>query len=219
MPEMPLLDSSGKPLGPSATEVVLSATMLSPTDVESLSSFLILAFGSVSCSRLVKEVATKFSKAAIGGSIAGNVFLCLLPLKLHRPQDASVSKAVFLVSRDSEGQHLKNGRRTPSNLDRVHNFWVKFRPAAHLWAAFQMLKNSDGIPVSPSEIGSVIEDILLLGDALLSEATAAGLKFDPDPWKLPDAYPGKPCSIVGLSPPTSWEIEQLKEYRAPIRPK
>jgi hypothetical protein len=63
------------------------------------------------------------------------------------------------------------------------------------------------------------EHILLVADALFSKAKAAGWPFDPDPWKLPDAYPRKSLQL-DIGPPPSWEIDLLKkEYHAPRIPK
>jgi hypothetical protein len=238
MPEIPLLHQ-GKPFGPFKTKIILDAIMLSPRDLDSLVSYLVLVFQSPTYSRVVKDVDAKFIKAAPGGAIAGQVFYNLLqlklhqhllPLKRHRPQEASVSKAVFLVSRGLKNQPLRGGRTLPRDPDRVHNFWVKFLPAAHLWAAWLLVDDAGRIPdlqnrpdpqnLSEDTIGIQNQRLLLLADALLSAATAEGLKFEQEPWTLPDAYPGKPFSIIGLlPPPTPWAIEQLKDYQVPARPK
>jgi hypothetical protein len=164
-------------------------------------------------------VVTKFAKAGLGGAIAGEVFLCVLSFKLHQPQHASINKGTFLVSRHL----LASGRDVPSNVDRVHKFWAKYRSAAHIWAAMTMVGKAGLISERPvpseSEMVAQNEHILLVADALFSKAKAAGWPFDPDPWKLPDAYPRKSLQL-DIGPPPSWEIDLLKkEYHAPRIPK
>jgi len=194
--------------------------MLSPKDLGSAESFLALVFGSSSYSRFLRQAISRFAAAATGGAIAGEVFLHLLQLKLHRPDEASVGKAAFLVSRDLEDKQLHSGKAAPSNADRVHTFWAKFRPAAHFWAAFRLAQDAGQAQLasnfSESEFAAVNDHILLGADLLLSRAMGAQLDFDPRPWKLPDAYPRKPF-YIGVPPPTPWAIERLREYRAPRR--
>src|ERR1700730_7052331 len=120
MPEMPLLDRRGKPFGPIQTWVILSGIMLSPSDQESQLSYQALC--QVPPSRLSGNAISKFYKGSIGGSISGEIFICLLQLAIHRDllplkrgrrQEPSIAKAVSIVSRELEGQH-HDGRLMPS---------------------------------------------------------------------------------------------------------
>lgn len=216
MPEIPLLDRAGKPLPPISTKVLLHAVMGYPSDFDSLQSFLVLNFGTPSNSDLVKKVNRDFQKKATGGSIAAEVFGILLQLKAHRPQDASVNKATFLVSRGLENTLLNSGKECPSNIDRVHKFWAEFRPAAHIWAAYRL---EDQTPArTESEILTYTTNILNAADQLLSIASALDWKFDTDPWILPSAYPRLPYRIEVPSL-DGWMTELLEKYRAPKRPK
>lgn len=221
MPEIPLLTQK-QPFGSIATYLILQAIMLSPKDIGSAESFLTMTAGSSTYSRLLKQTIARFTKASTGGTIAGEVFLHFLQLKLHRPRDASVAKAVFIVSRELEETRLHGGRIAPSNIDRVHRFWAKFRPAAHLWAAFRLAQDSGQMPLSPSasdsEFANLNDHLILGADTLLLAAAKAKLDFDPDPWTLPDAYPKKPFSI-DVPPPSAWAIALMAEYRAPNSPK
>jgi hypothetical protein len=190
MPEIPLL-AQKQPFSPIATFLILQAIMLSPKDVGSAESFLTMIAGSSTYSKLSKQTIEKFTKASTGGAIAGEVFLHFLQLKLHRPRDASVAKAVFIVSRELEAARLHGGRIAPSNIDRVHPFWAELRPSAHLWAAFRLAQDSGLASLSPaaadSEFAKLNDHLILGADSLLLAAAKAELKFDPDPWALPDA--------------------------------
>jgi hypothetical protein len=221
MPEIPLLNR-GKPFGPVATFFVLQAIMLSPKDLGSAESFLAITAGSSTYSKLLADTISKFAKASTGGAIAGDVFLHLLQLHLHRPQDASVGKAVFIVSRELEKTTLHSGKVAPSNVDRVHAFWAKFRPAAPLWAAFRLAQDGGRTSLSSmpadSEFAALSDNLILCADTLLIATENAKLTFDPDPWKLPDGYQRKPFS-VDVPPPTPETIKLLAEYRAPNTPK
>jgi hypothetical protein len=196
--------------------------MLSPKDEDNAATFVQLA-SSAPISELLLTTVTAFSKKGTGGAIAGKVLLHLLQLKLHRPEDASVGKAVFVVSRDLEDAQLGSGRAAPSHVDRVHKFWTDFRPAAHLWAAHELLlrdaKRTLPTETSPvDEFGTLTDDIVLHAETLLKAAHSNALDFDPNPWTLPEAYPRRGIDIA-VPPITDWVINVLREYRAPVRSK
>jgi hypothetical protein len=221
MPEIPLL-SHGKPLPPFNTHDVLYAIMVSPRDVASLESYLTVVFQSPH-SRLVKQLVTKFEKTRTGGTIAGEVFHCLLSLGVHHKHDASVAKAVFLTSNDLEKRRGQNGRGLPSSVDRVHSFWAQFQPAAHLWAAWLLVQEQnpeiifDASKASEMQIKTLNEHILFVADALLSKAITAGIAFNQQLWTLPDGYPRKICNIDVLPiEPSAMQILK-KDYKAPVR--
>jgi hypothetical protein len=219
MPELPLLDSRGKPLGPVPSFLILQAIMLSPKDTANAQTFVALTAGGDPDSTLFRKTVAKFGKGATGGAIAGEVFLNLLGLKLHG-QDASVGKAVFLVSRDLEKRPLHSGRSAPSNKDRVHRFWAKFRPAAHLWAAFRLAQENGLLELDGSDamLATLNDHLLLGGDVLLAKASENRLTIEKNPWTLPPHYPRKPYG-VNVAPPTPWALEILKEYKAPVEQK
>jgi hypothetical protein len=221
MPEIPLV-SGGEALGPIVSHLIVQTVMWCPKDSDSVYSYLSLVIGSSIQSELYLKTTKNLAKAAVGGLIAGEVFLKFLQLKVHRPRDASVNKAAFIVSRELENRRSADGRRPPSNLDRVHKFWTDFRPAAHLWAALRLQKDAGWVPVSPDVSGEAFAaysyNLILCADALLSRAEAAGIDVEADPWRLPEAYPRKPIKLE-IPPPTASAIECLKNYRAPVRPK
>jgi hypothetical protein len=216
MPELPLLDHDGKPVGQLDTLLIVRSIMWSPKDINSALAYR--ALGNEGLSELFKKTTLRLSKKATGGTITANVFLRLLQLKVHRPKDASVNKAVFLVSRGLEKLRPVKGRAAPADRDYVHKFWVEFRPAAHLWGAAKWLEETGMSPDTVEEIRAFSYKVIHTADALLKAAMAAELKFDPDPWTLPGSYPRISLNI-SLPPPSSEMVELLKEYRAPARSK
>src|SRR5260370_34327039 len=114
MPQIPLLNRKGKPIRASEAYFVLHAIMLSPNDKDSVSSFL--ALKNEGLTDVFKKTFLKLSKGATGGTVAGMVFLRLLQLKLHRPNDASIGKAVFLLSPELKKKSFAERRRLPAGL-------------------------------------------------------------------------------------------------------
>jgi hypothetical protein len=219
MPEIPLLDHEGNPLNPLDTSLIMQSIMWSPKDINSALSYRALGNdGQPTLSELFKQTTLRLSKKAGGGTITANVFLCLLQLKIHRPKDASVGKAVFLVSRALEKLRPDNGRAAPVDQDYVHKFWAEFRPAAHFWGAAAYLYEIGKSRKMTKDAGLFTHAMIHTADALLTAAMAANWEFDPDPWTLPDSYPRISLNI-SLPPPRTEVVELLKEYRAPVRPK
>lgn len=219
MPDLPLLDRKGNPLGELDTLLTVRAIMWSPKDKGSALSFRGLVTNDQSSpSELFKQTFLRLSKKETGGTIAGRVFISLLQFKIHRRKEASIGKAVFLVSRALEKQPLDNGRAAPVDRDYVHKFWAEFRPAAHLWGAALWLAKMGISAETDEEIGAYTYKVIYTADALLTAACAANLEFDPDPWRLPNGYP-RPSLNISLPPPSGEDVELLKEYRAPVRPK
>ena len=156
MPEIPLM-SRGKPVGPAGAYLVLQSIMWSPKDMDSVMSYLVSLLVAAFPRNYTRKQRRIFRKHHLAVEIAGEIFLHLLQLtKCESSEDASIGKAVFIVSRDLEQRRLPSGRKAPSNVDRIHRFWADFRPAAHLWAAFRIYKDADRIPrlpgASPQEL-------------------------------------------------------------------
>jgi hypothetical protein len=214
MPELPLLDHEGNPLGRFDTFLIVRSIMAWPNDIESALSYR--ALGNAGLSEMFKQATLKLAKKATGGTITASVFIHLLQLKIHQPKDASVGKAVFVVSRHLGELRPNNGRAAPVDRDYVHKFWAEFRPAAHLWGAAQWLSEMGISPETEDEIEAYPTQVIHVADALLGAANAAELKFDPDPWTLPASYP-RLLRKINISPPSNETLKFLKDYRAPVR--
>jgi hypothetical protein len=227
MPVMPLL-YRGKPLPSSGIRDALYGVMAFPDDFLSLASYV--ALSGVPRSKLTEPIISKVENRGKGGSIAGAVFLYLLGLKMQRPKDASVGKAVHIITK-----YLKNSgqRHAPKHIDRVHTCWATYQSSAHLWAAYLLarqkyrgLKSASDNALRSDANGSNelsdpsedfhISEILQIGEALFSKATELGLVFEKDSWRLPKGYPREELKIDIFALPDC-VAEFLKEYKAPVR--
>jgi hypothetical protein len=213
VPEIPLLDEAGNPLSELEMFLTVRGIMWLPKDLDSVLNYRALgAPGQPGLTNLFKETTLKLMKQDTGGTIAAHVFLQLLSFKRYRPDDASVNKAVFVVSRKLE----KLGHAAPSDRRNVRKFWNAFTPAAHLWGAARLLNTIGLEPQTDDEIGSFPVKVLLVGELLLRAARELGWQFDPDPWRLPDLYPRKAYQFdLPVPLPTDEDIELLRKYRAP----
>ena len=213
MPEIPLLDEAGNPLPELESFLTVRGIMLLPRDLPSVLNYRALgAPGQPILSDLFKKTTMKLHKNARGGTIAAHVFLQLLSFKRHRPDDASVNKAVFIVSRKLE----RLGPDTPSDRRNVRKFWNAFTPAAHLWGAARFLTAAGLEPQTDEEVPSFPAKVLLVGDLLLRATEQLNWKFDPDPWTLPTSYPRTVSEFnLPIPLPTDEDVKLLQEYRAP----
>jgi hypothetical protein len=167
-------------------------------------------------SKMSREALKRGLKTSVlAGRITAAVFLKGLQLKIHRPKQASVGMATFLVSRMLEGQR-EDGKLIPADRDNIHKQWVKCRPAAHIWGASHYLIEN-GLALSYDD-GWFPNRIFDTAQALLEAAKGVDWRFDEDPWELPEGYPRRPVKIV-LPAPDTHTIELMKKYRAPVRPK
>jgi hypothetical protein len=214
MPDLPLLDPEGNPLGRFDTFLIVRSIMAWPNDIESALSYR--ALGNAGLSEMFKQATLKLAKSDVGGTITASVFLHLLQLKIYRPQDASFNKAVFLVSRGLEKLRPHHGRAAPIDRIYVRKFWTKFRPAAHLWGAAQWLSEMGMSPETEEEIEAFPSIVIQIADALLAAAMAAELNFDPDPWRLPVAYP-RLSPRISLPPVSAEVVALLEKYHSPDR--
>src|SRR5690349_11172549 len=118
MPELPLLDEGGKPIRGSDAYFIVQGIMWWPKDKASASSYFTLTAGGLT--EMFKKTYLKHSKRKVGGTITASVFLHLLQFKIHRPKDASVGKAVFVVSRLLEKKPSSGTKSVPADRDYVH---------------------------------------------------------------------------------------------------
>lgn len=79
-----------------------------------------------------------FDRALKGGQITGETLLCLRRLAEHRPQDATLSRARYLV----EMARIATGTQ-PSNEKSLRVAWNNFKTVSHLWAAFVDCRGND----------------------------------------------------------------------------
>jgi hypothetical protein len=158
----------------------------------------------------------------IGGWVAGEMLLHLLTTAEHAPEHASVNKACHLVIRNlSEARLLYSGSKAPCSRQTVWSAWTSFRPAAHLWAAFNLTTGWPDWDTFAAAYPNGTLSVLLPGLlALLSVAEALrrlaeGHKIvaPGELWRVPATIPLLPVNVT-VPPPTDWILEQLQGYRA-----
>jgi hypothetical protein len=215
MPEIPLLDREGKPLRATEAYLTLQVVMYSPNDENCVAPYLSLTADGLT--ELFKKTFLKLSKRATGGTVAAMIFLRLLQLKIHRPKDASVGKAVFLVSTALKKKSLTDRKRMPTGRGYVHDLWFEFRPAAHLWgAAFQLSESGVELEEDPRPY---TEGLIYFAREMFELAVATNIDLGPDPWQVPNSYPRTMPTKFGdiIKPPTMEIVELLESYNAADR--
>ncbi len=73
----------------------------------------------------------------LDGAVAGEILKLLFRYAEHAPEHASVRKAIHVVTQSLAGACDRNGRKVNSSRASITRAWSKFRPVAHLWAAFR----------------------------------------------------------------------------------
>jgi hypothetical protein len=214
MPIVPLQSSGNKPLHLINSFKVLWAIMLSPGDVESVLTHLYLLEGDPS--ELRTRILERRAKRALGGSVAGNVFIVELQLRQYLPAGfAKTTKAFHLLSESLKREYLPNGHKAPSSLIQIRKFWDEYRKAAHLWGAYCMLEHSDQLPfggsatISKKERLSRIYTFIMYADYLLGLAVELNFNFCDDPWILPPKFPRKSVVLPRIAPPDEWTLSTL----------
>ena len=73
------------------------------------------------------------------GPTAGNILLLVLSLATHAPRLASVNNAVAVVER----WNMRKGK--PASRKSIVDAWSRFKPVAHLWAAYNLYPSVEDI--------------------------------------------------------------------------
>lgn len=91
-----------------------------------LDNFLWQGLGEPGRSAVREDAVKQLAK----GRVAGQVLLYALRCGVHRPEDRSVSKAIFLVAETAE---MSNARfELPMSESKVMSYWMEFQSVAHL---------------------------------------------------------------------------------------
>jgi hypothetical protein len=80
--------------------------------------------------RIQDEAANQFAKARV----AGLVLLNALRAGVHRPEERSLKKAIFLASELAK-KEPRSPKRLAMSESKVMSYWIEFRSVAHLHAA------------------------------------------------------------------------------------
>jgi hypothetical protein len=149
-----------------------------------------------------KFLLDEFAGCASRGAIAGDVFLNLISLHIHRPEHASVNKAIYLKSMDIKSSRLHDGSHVSLDRRKVIKCWSEFKTRAHIWAAinaFLVPQYGDLFSADKESnyqhLTRVYAETLLASEALAVRAIENDLVDKWDPWLLPRTFPGSPVSI------------------------
>jgi hypothetical protein len=164
-------------------------------------------------------------KGCFGGWVAGEFLLLILNLAEKAPQYASVNQTAHVLVDDLYGRQLRSGKKAPCSRSVLLSEWSKFKSAAHLWAAFNILSKGNGPETRiPSPTLQTI-DLRLL--AIAKELARRATTFKPrggqasvldaaELWSVPSALSLPPIELHA-PPVTPWASEKLRQYPAELR--
>ena len=174
----------------------------------------------------LQTLADRAAKSGLGGSVAGDMLLFLLNAAERDPKNASVLKALHIIKADYKDGHDHAGQPLPSGRSTLMEAWSKFKPVAHLWAAFRLWQGdlkqdpSFALLLENADNGENFLNFLSVAEALREKAerfVAQGQKgpiLSPDEtWRAPSDLTLKPVQL-GIPDLTDWAKERLSEYRA-----
>jgi hypothetical protein len=203
-----------------ATYLRVQSIMMHPDDVPSQDAMVLAV-----ASEAIRQIPTgryepsAFTKSALfracsdGGFFAGQVFSFLVRMLKHRPREASIAKAQFLVCRGLEDKHERT----------LKKHWSDYRTCSHLHAARWLAHEVYGIkfPVDniPEHNASVLW-LLSVAHYMLDVArNADASKLGDGWWCLPEFH--RHFTVKGFEIPdlTDHQAKSLQDYRAPTHAK
>jgi hypothetical protein len=167
-----------------------------------------------------------------GITVAGDLLLLVLNLVFVSPREASIARAVSIWSAAHARAKNYQGNIVAASRAAIMAAWSRFKPIAHLCAAFQIAKDQaesppDDIPV-PTFCNTTEELLQFLGVAealryegerhspLIGRGNAKGSSvptLDPaSSWRTPPDLV-LPNISLGVPPLTDWTKKALAEYR------
>lgn len=165
----------------------------------------------------------------IGGYLAGEVLLFVLSAAEHDPQNASVKRAIHILRSRFEADRVESGVPFRTGRSTLLADWGRFKEVAHLWAALNLWTrdmNQDLAsafePEQDDPTGglpaflAIAEELRRRGEMFFSRGQSENGTplLDPNKtWRTPPdlVLPTVKC---GVPPPTEWEKDCLKTYRA-----
>ena len=212
-PILEITDRHGKLLLDAPFRVL--AVMFHPDDqeardklVEFLSSKVVLE--AARCSRVSRKMILAASEriswepaaferldaSAYGLGVTGELLLMIISAAIYSPRNASVKRAIRVWSEDQAQGKTGEGRKVAASPRSINAAWSRFKPVAHLCAAFQLLGNIDeDSPFLP------IDSKQLLQFLAISEA----LRHFAEQHHPPSGRAGtQPAQVTTLDPRSTW---------------
>jgi hypothetical protein len=115
-----------------------------------LDTFLWQGLGELGRSAGREDAAKQLAK----GRVAGQVLLYALRCGVHRPEDRSVSKAIFLVAETAE---MSNARfELPMSESKVTSYWMEFQSVAHLHGSQLLVEDLEEDWLNAEEVEELV---------------------------------------------------------------
>ncbi len=235
MPTLDIIDDNGKlkQLAP----VYVAAAMFSPTDERRRDE--IIATGYVDTALQVRQplppeivevthsgpgTATISSQAGHQGYlgwVAGQILLFVLRCAAHRPEDASVRKAIEINGLALVREERLQGRKFSSSTTTIRNAWGDYKSVSHLWAALHILEKGEyGLNTENlTEFLGAAEFLRGRGEGHYpppKRVNAEPLLAPNEAWRAPEIL-GLPHIAFEAPPLSKQELCWLADYRVPTK--
>ncbi len=155
------------------------------------------------------------------GLIAGQILLFVLRCAAHKPEDASVRKAIEINERALAREARLQGRKFPNSTTKIRNAWGDYKSVSHLWAALHILEKGEyGLnPENLTEFLGTAEFLRRRGEEHYpppKRAKATPLLAPNEAWRAPEILD---LSYITFEAPalSAQELDWLAEYRAPTK--
>jgi hypothetical protein len=98
-----------------------------------------------SSERMCREQAAlkRLDASAYGLAVTGELLLLIFSAATYSPRNASLERAIRVWSEDQALGKTAEGRKVAASPRSIKAAWSRFKPVAHLCAAFQLLRNED----------------------------------------------------------------------------
>lgn len=152
-----------------------------------------------------------------GGRVAGQILVLLRQLSTHKPKDASVRKAVYLLSL-SHLEYERAGYAVPSSEKSIRNAWAQFKSVCNLWAAWRIFEFNVAMTTNERllELLAVSEWMREFAESHHPPprtAVTKPLAANGELWKVPDLLNLPPIEFE-VPPLSGNELRQLANYKA-----
>lgn len=156
-----------------------------------------------------KEILRYSLRARVTGNVAYQVYVNLVTKGA-----LDINKAVYSVTRWADSMKTSSGRSLPSDPKALGGYFKKYRDAAHLWAAHEIMSDEERIKSLKGE--REFESFLLLAYEFQKEFDKAP-GFWENPLRIPEVFlRSYPVGSYDVAIPisTDWDERMRREYRA-----
>jgi hypothetical protein len=165
------------------------------------------------------------SESGYGVAVTGDLLLGIINARFQSPKDASLARAIRTWCEDQARGKTSDGRSVPASERSLRDAWKRFKPVAHLCAAWQL--HQDLGAASKIDPSADLLNFLAAAEALRTQgemhhppAGRTGSKpakfstLDPQQtWHLPSDLK-LPTIYLRVPPSTPFVSRVFREYRA-----